>query len=87
MINVVNQQVNLAILALLVGFALTAETVVATNESSYRLGLQYGYNENEPHVTVSRWNCQNSPHVDNVTACIDGYIHAWSHAAIVMVHM
>lgn len=70
---------------MLVGFCLTAQTAYATNESSYKLGLKYGHDEFQKcdtaclNLDALGVECQTSPHVDNVTVCNDGYVHAWIH--------
>jgi hypothetical protein len=57
----------------------------ATNESSYRLGLKFGHDEYQKcdttclNLDLVGAECQTSPYVDNVTACNDGYGHAWIH--------
>jgi hypothetical protein len=60
----------------------------ATNESSYQYGLKQGFSDYNTAVTnsadadmpSSSWDVQTCQHhVDNSTACVDGYIDGWKH--------
>ncbi|MFZ0514846.1 MAG: hypothetical protein WAM14_24805 [Candidatus Nitrosopolaris sp.] len=61
------------------------QVAYGTNESSYRLGLKYGYDKYQKCDTTCMnldalgSECYTSPYVDNMTACNDGYAHAWIH--------
>lgn len=73
--------------------AIGTQLAYATNESSYKFGFQQGKtqysqctyrgDEDEPcdsgySSCTGTWNNAITI-VTNVTACIDGYIHAWNH--------
>lgn len=72
------------LLPLLLLVAITPAVAHATNESSYRYGFKQG--EVIYHICITDFGdkCLDGTqvclgHVDNQTACIDGYVNGWDH--------